>query len=274
MGEGEEVVRWQSMAGEPGVELLWAERSTRLWRWYHETYSLCTITTGPAQWAYRGKQLWTRPGETMMMEPGEVHDSRRLPRGFSTFRVVLLSPILVENIAVELGAHRPHLVGGNVADPRVFHSLVSLHRAVEEGATVLERDSRLAECVRHLLTSCAERPAMMPTGRETAAVRRARDHLHERWAEGVSLSELAAAAGVSRFRLLRAFSRELGLTPHAYLIRLRVERARSMLATGMSVAAVALATGFADQSHLTRHFKRVCGVPPAAYVAQRRSVRS
>jgi AraC-like DNA-binding protein len=71
--------------------------------------------------------------------------------------------------------------------------------------------------------------------------------------------------GLSQFALLRAFRAEMGLPPHAYLNQLRVRQARQLLDAGVSAAEVAARVGFADQAHLTRHFKRVVGVPPAAY---------
>lgn len=83
----------------------------------------------------------------------------------------------------------------------------------------------------------------------------------------VSLASLADLCGLSRFQLLRSFSREMGVTPHAYLIQLRVSKARRLLATGKSPVEVALLTGFADQSHLTRAFVRQFGVTPGRYQA-------
>src|SRR5436309_3146946 len=77
-----------------------------------------------------------------------------------------------------------------------------------------------------------------------------------------TLDELAAAAGMSPFALLRAFRAETGLPPHAYLNQLRVRLARQLLDAGLPPAQVAADAGFADQPHLTRHFKRAVGVPP------------
>jgi transcriptional regulator GlxA family with amidase domain len=83
----------------------------------------------------------------------------------------------------------------------------------------------------------------------------------------VSLAELAELAGLSRFQLLRAFARQIGTTPHAYLIQKRVSIARQRLASGAMPAEVAAETGFADQSHLSRAFLRYVGVSPARYRA-------
>ena len=74
---------------------------------------------------------------------------------------------------------------------------------------------------------------------------------------------------MSPFALLRAFRSETGLPPHAYLNQLRVRLARRLLDDGLAPAMVAAEAGFADQAQLTRHFKRVVGVPPGAYQRER-----
>ncbi len=74
---------------------------------------------------------------------------------------------------------------------------------------------------------------------------------------------------MSPFALVRAFRAETGLPPHAYVNHLRVRLARRLLDGGVAPADVAAAAGFADQAHLTRHFKRVVGVPPRAYQRDR-----
>jgi AraC-like DNA-binding protein len=81
----------------------------------------------------------------------------------------------------------------------------------------------------------------------------------------VTLAELAAISGVSRFQLLRGFVRDIGVTPHAYLVQLRVRLARRLLAQRHTPAQAALLAGFADQSHLTRAFVRQVGVTPGRY---------
>jgi AraC family transcriptional regulator len=97
------------------------------------------------------------------------------------------------------------------------------------------------------------------------AVNAAVRFIRERYAQPISLADMAQAADVSTFHLARLFKRALGMSPHQYLIEVRVHCARALLATGAdrpSVAEVAAAVGFADQSHLTRQFKRVLGTTP------------
>ena len=82
----------------------------------------------------------------------------------------------------------------------------------------------------------------------------------------MTLAELAALTDLSPYALLRAFRRHTGLTPHAYRVQRRVEAAKKRLATGEPIATVAADTGFFDQSHLGKHFKRVVGVTPRVFV--------
>ena len=81
------------------------------------------------------------------------------------------------------------------------------------------------------------------------------------------MAELAGLSGVSRFQLLRGFARAVGVTPHAYVVQQRVRLARRLLVAGGRLAAVAVAAGFADQSHMTRAFVRQVGVTPGRYRA-------
>lgn len=96
---------------------------------------------------------------------------------------------------------------------------------------------------------------------------RAIDLIHRNLAEGLSLGNLAQAAGLSPYHFARLFKISTGLTPHQYVTRCRVQRAKELLLRQFSsLTDVALQVGFCDQSHLTRHFKQIIGQTPAAFV--------
>lgn len=101
-----------------------------------------------------------------------------------------------------------------------------------------------------------------------APVDRAIRYIHQHHADDIELRDIAKAAGLSPFHLARVFKEAVGLPPHRYLVQVRVQRARSLLAIASerhSLAEVAAAAGFSDQSHLTRHFKRAFGVTPRQF---------
>ena len=83
----------------------------------------------------------------------------------------------------------------------------------------------------------------------------------------MTLAELACASGLSRFQVVRGFSRAFGLTPHAYLVQRRIDLAHQLILKGAALSEAAVASGFADQSHMTRHFVRRFGFAPGVLSA-------
>lgn len=92
-------------------------------------------------------------------------------------------------------------------------------------------------------------------------------HIRCNVARRITLGEIAGLAQLSVFQLIRAFRRELAMTPYRLVLELRIEYAKHLLTQGASIADAALGAGFADQSHFTRHFKRSTGVTPKKFFA-------
>jgi len=269
MPSAAERIEWSRPVELPGVELLLAERCTRRWRVFHETYTICTIldiSGAETEWTYRGRLHSANAQELMLMEPGEIH---AMPHTIPPcdFRVLLIAPAVVERAAAELGvtASRPHWKWARAADPALFRSFARLHASLESPASELEKQSRLAACLQLVLERCLENGLPSPKQPEHVALVRAREFIREHYRHPVTLGELEAVSGLSRFHLVRAFTKAFGVPPHAYQIRVQIQSARALLGAGTPPAEVAAETGFADQSHLTRHFKAVYGTTPGEY---------
>lgn len=108
---------------------------------------------------------------------------------------------------------------------------------------------------------------MAPASSISSSIREALSFMEANFAEPLTLAQLARLSNLSVFRFATVFRREVGLPPHKYLCRLRVSHAQSLLRQGTSPATVAIDSGFFDQSHLCRHFKRLCGVTPGQFAA-------
>ncbi len=106
------------------------------------------------------------------------------------------------------------------------------------------------------------------SGLEKTKISRVKEYLDAYYLRDITLDDLAAIAQFSPYHLLRAFRRTVGLTPHAYLIQVRIEAGKRLLRNGNSISDVSATTGFSDQSHFTRHFKRIMGVTPGQYQPQ------
>lgn len=113
-------------------------------------------------------------------------------------------------------------------------------------------------------------PATTPVA-PSAAVQRVLHHIDENLGQPLQLPELARLAGLSVWRFATVFRLQVGVSPHRYICRLRVERAQELMRRGLSPACAASEAGFYDQSHLSRHFKTVCGVTPGQFLSSFRS---
>jgi AraC-like DNA-binding protein len=254
----------------PGVALVVMENSSHLWNLYHETYTFTTGLDMACKARYRGSTHAAPRAFLGTFEPGDIHRIERWETGLHTARGLLVPPAVVWDIADQCHIRRSRL---HVANPitdarRIYGAFQRLHAALEGPASDLERQSRFLGCVRLVLECGLENTtAAAPVRNERDAVRRARLHLEDHYRENVQLDVLAGVARLSKYHLIRAFTREIGTPPHDYLLQVRLARARDLLRRGKPLAWVASETGFYDQSALTRYFKRSFGVTPGHFAS-------
>jgi len=240
----------------------------------HEEYQLGLSLDSPGEYRYRGGRHPVPVGGLSVIQSGEVHRSREVRERDTpaSYRMMYVEPALLQRAAAEAAgceASEPFFASPAVADGALVRLFVGLYTALEGTGSRLERDSRFLDVLARLVEHHADtRASGEPAGRERRAVRLAREYLEDNHAENVSLDDLAGVVNLSPYHLNRVFSREVGLPPHRYQVQVRVERAKSLLASGEPIRRVASETGFADHAHLTRHFKRLVGVPPSMYLSQ------
>jgi AraC-like DNA-binding protein len=225
-----------------------------------ESLGLC-LKTGPAHEVRADGRALRYPADALCVRaPGTVWSARATgPAGF-------LSIDIERALLPEGGLVGPMRFVEPAALPGVRHALAVLRAGVE----TLDQQVVIAELIDAVIDVGLAAAPHLDAAVPRAGVRRARDLLESRVADPPTLQELADGVGANRFVLLRAFRRTFGVPPHAFLRRLRVERARALLARGADLSWTSLELGFADQSHFTRAFKEVVGIPPGAY---RRAMR-
>lgn len=252
----------------PDLEVWSVKNCSRCPSVYHETFTICAVlpaTRGRSEWTYRKRSHQSTAGHLMMMEPGELHVTRRVT-GAGTYNVFGLPADLVLAAARDLGLRRfPHLRDANITFEPLLRALGRFHRSLETSATVLERESRLTQCLHLFLEHCLEDqpPPLMAAAR--MGLSRAREYVHAHFERKISLDRLAGLAGLSKFHFLRAFQEAFGAPPHAFQNFLRIAKAKALMVQGVPPRDVEV--GFADQSHFIRLFKRANLVTPAAYAS-------
>jgi AraC-like DNA-binding protein len=236
----------------------------------HEGYAIGVIEAGAEQFKYRGR-LWTAPaGTVVVIHPGEVHDGAPVAPGGFRYRMFYPAADVLSAAAAATydRAHGlPFFPEAVINDPDLAAQFTATHRAIEAGATPLARESMIAATMAALVERHAAHATVRTVTNTTAAapLRRVKDLIDDAVQQEHRLDTLAALAGMDRYELLRGFRRAYGLPPHAYQTQLRIRHAKLRLAQGQAPAQVAVDLGFVDQAHLSRHFKRIVGVPPGRY---------
>ncbi len=246
----------------------------------HEEYQFCLSLDTAGEYDYRRARHGVPVGSLSVIHPGEVHaardpDDRIAP---ATYRVMYVCPCLLKATADDIAGRPvtlPFFVDPILLDPMLAARFLGFHIASEETASRLELDTRhLALLTQLVLRHTDASVTAAGVGQERGAVRRVREYLEDNYAENVSLDQLARLVELSPYHLTRVFRGEVGLPPHAYQLGVRLTRAKGLLLQGSPVSRVAFETGFADQSHLTRHFKRLVGTPPGHYARERKNVQA
>lgn len=231
----------------------------------HDTWTLMVVHDGAVRYDLDRHPRDTARDLVTLLPPGVPHDGRAMTDAGFRKRVVYLEPHLLDVGRAGAAVDHPGVVDG---DLRAQVDL--LHRALADPAETFEAEDRLASVTAALDRRLGGPRAGSPTGAalvDTGVAARLRDLLDEHLVTAPRLADAAARLGTSPTHLVRSFSRAYGIAPHRYLTGRRLDRARRLLLAGVPAAEVATLVGFHDQSHLTRHFRRLLGTTPGAYAA-------
>lgn len=232
----------------------------------HDTYAVGFTMRGVQAFRYRGAATHSVPGQVFVLHPDELHDGRAGTGDGFHYRILYVEPALIGNALADAGRSLPFAREAVSDDARLAAAILPALADLDGPLDELRRDA----VVQGLADALA---ALDPAGRRAVsarhreAVRRARERLDAGIETGVASSELEAAAGLSRYEVARQFRACLGTSPHRYLVLRRLDRARALIRGGAALSEAAAASGFADQSHMTRQFRSTYGLPPGRWAA-------
>ncbi|MEO1298791.1 MAG: AraC family transcriptional regulator [Cyanobacteria bacterium J06636_16] len=243
----------------------------------HDEYQIClSIGGADTEVYYRGVYHLLPVNSLSVVHPGEIHKVRQLEDRLrnSSQWMLYVNPTLMHQVAASLrgGCHAaPFFSEMIIWVPGLIRFYLQLCHSIRDATSTLEQASRLTAFLGQLIQHGANvQSESLPSQFAHKQIQNVRAYLEEHFAENVTLDQLAQVAHLSPYHLNRIFSQTVGLPPHKYRLQVQIERARSLLLQGMPLKQVAVETGFTDQSHLTRHFKRLMRVTPGQYQRQDR----
>jgi AraC-like DNA-binding protein len=225
----------------------------------HDTWTLLIVDDGAVRYDLHHHERFASRDLVTILPPHVPHDGApATPAGFRK-RVIYL-----ENAHLS-GRLIGRAVDGPAFPDRPLRQMISaLHGALREPFPSLRAESLLALLTDGVRAHLGERVRF---ARDQTAAVLLRDLLEAHILDGISLQEAGRILHFNPSHLVRAFSREFGMSPHQYLTSRRVDEARRLILSGEPLSSVARSSGFYDQPHLARHFKRILGVSPGAFAS-------
>jgi AraC-like DNA-binding protein len=263
-GDGDRIIAAPALEGIERIEGRFSGTAYDPHR--HDTYAIGVTLHGVQTFRYRGRIRYSLPGQIMVLHPDEVHDGGAATEAGLRYRMLYLEPALLAENLDRRSRSLPFVKEGVIDDAALRDVLLAALSTLDEPLEPLFT----SDFVNHLADGLArhsDAPGRLPARPCPRSVRLARDYLEANALRHVQSAELEALTGLDRFRLARHFRAAYATSPHRFQLMRRLQRARAMIQAGNPLAEIAPATGFSDQSHLNRHFKKAFGVTPGRWAA-------
>ncbi|MES1026051.1 AraC family transcriptional regulator [Gloeocapsa sp. BRSZ] len=241
----------------------------------HPEYQLGINLDRHGEYYYRGVHHYVPPKHLSVVQAGEAHLPNQRTEILTPIRCLMMEiqPAVLYAVASEQTEKQicslafPKLV---IIDAELVRLFLRLHQTTRVKCCKLEQDWAVFHFLAQLFSRHSETTSLPPVqALPHSQIQQAREFLDAHYAENISLEQVAAIAGLSRFHFCRAFHRVVGVSPYVYQRQRRIDQAKRLLSKGMPLHQVALDVGFADQSHFGLHFKRLVGITPGQYIQKR-----
>jgi len=250
-----------------GVELLSANyKKFQFTKHWHDELAIGIIEEGAEGLFYRGDNIVIPKRHIVAINPGEVHTGFSGSKDGWRYRMFYFN---LQELSEQF-THRdlpidPIIDQALIYDEALFDSLMQLHLSLELSSFTLTKESLFTASLEKLFTKygSAKKEASNSICHKSSYI--ARDFIQDNFDVNPSLSELERVSNCTKFQLIKSFKAVFGITPHQYLLQIKVINAKRLLSQGASCVDTSLACGFYDQSHFTRNFKKAFGVSPSNY---------
>jgi len=206
-------------------------------------------------------------GQVFVLHPDETHDGHAGTRAGFRYRILYVEPRMIRDALGEGSSSLPFVRKAVSSDKRLAAAIVPAVDGLDLALEDLHRDEIVFDLAQALAAADPSSTLRRLPAPYWRAIDMVRDFLDANVERVVTSAALEAIAGLSRYAVARHFRVCLGTSPYRYLIMRRLDRVRALIRQGTPLADAALSCGFADQSHMTRHFKRAYGISPGRWAA-------
>lgn len=236
----------------------------------HEGYCIGIIEDGAQAFNRNGQTHVAPKGDIILVNADEIHTGSSAVESGWRYRAIYPTPEVLATLTQGLHSEQgtapwfPQAVVHDIGLAQQFSLLLNL---LEQEHDLLLKETLYLSTLAYLIQRHARHKAQpKPLLAAEKNILLAKDYIAAQYNQDISLQDLATMVGLSPWHFLRQFKKYVGITPHNWLVQVRLHQARTQIKCGEGLAQVAYNCGFSDQSHFNRHFKRAMGFTPSQYL--------
>ncbi|URN93387.1 MAG: AraC family transcriptional regulator [Candidatus Pristimantibacillus lignocellulolyticus] len=235
---------------------------------FHEYYVIGYIEEGQRILICKGEKYIINPGDLLLFNPYDTHSCEQIDGKTLDYRCINVSSEVMENIMLEMNGIKnlPTFKQNVVIQSELVSTLKELHKKISRDVNDFKKEELFLYFMEVLIQAQSSISTKIPVSEAFDEIEKVCNYLEENYTKTITLNHLSDLAGWSKYHLLRSFTKKKGLSPYSYLETIRVNHAKKLLEQGLKPIEVSFVTGFSDQSHLTKLFKRQIGLTPKQYM--------
>lgn len=234
---------------------------------FHEYYVLGLIEKGTRYLSCNNQEYRVEQGDLLLFNPRDNHSCEQIDGKVLDYRCLNIQPETMSRAVLEITGEEglPYFTSQVIFHSDLVPVLKELHLMIMQEEQDFRKEEIFFFLLEQLLTEYAEQNVPFPQMEQSAQTKVICEFLEKNYKNTITLNDLSDLTGLSKYYLLRSFTRQKGISPYSYLETIRIHKAKQLLEQGLPLIEVALETGFADQSHFSNFFKKYIGLTPKQY---------
>ncbi|EHI97393.1 transcriptional regulator, AraC family [Clostridium sp. DL-VIII] len=235
---------------------------------FHDYYVIGFIENGQRYLLCKNKAYNIGPGDLIIFNPNDNHTCEQIDNKTLDYRCINIQPDVMKKIVFEITNkdYIPYFTENVLFSNELALSVRELHRMIMQEEKDFKKEEIFFFIMEQLITEYSNGDLSVNDQDVNAEINSVCKFLKSNYAKNITLNDLSDLTGISKYHLLRSFTRQMGISPYSYLEAIRINEAKKLLEQGVFPLEVALKTGFTDQSHFTNFFKKFIGLTPKQYM--------
>lgn len=234
---------------------------------FHKYYVIGFIENGSRYLSCKNREYTIESGDLLLFNPGDNHTCEQIDDKALDYRCINIQPEIMRKAIQEITGrdYMPYFTTQVVFHSDLVKLLKELHLMIMQEETDFIKEEIFLFFLKQLVEEFTEQGLSSQKLEQSAEVKAILEFLDTNYMKHITLDDLSNLSGLSKYHLLRSFTKQKGITPYSYLETIRIDRAKKLLEKGVMPIDAALQTGFADQSHFSNFFKKFIGLTPSQY---------